>query len=285
MDRTPLIGADHLDLLVTAAIQYRQLISPTTAAFSPAGSTRATAASPREAGQLLLEENLAAARWRVSRGRDRAPLQLLEYSFRPVLTPWTAVEVIKAVHAYQHDTADSPGWSGSAAHHLTGSIERAATQHLPGYAQAPWTWRRPSVLEQPVGLHGAWAPVVPQVRWGDVDDVLTRWMHTAVVVITLEALELLPAQLAPRGGPTFVLAQSSQGQPRVGPARTRSRRGTGRASPGRRLAGPAARPRGAGGRTRAVSPQRPAEPAGGILDCSLSAPADPRSRCTTVGSR
>jgi hypothetical protein len=194
MDRTPLIGADHLDLLVTAAIQYRQLISPTTAAFSPAGSTRATAASPREAGQLLLEENL----------------QLLEYSFRPVLTPWTAVEVIKAVHAYQHDTADSPGWSGSAAHHLTGSIERAATQHLPGYAQAPWTWRRPSVLEQPVGLHGAWAPVVPQVRWGDVDDVLTRWMHTAVVVITLEALELLPAQLAPRGGPTFVLAQSSQ---------------------------------------------------------------------------
>jgi hypothetical protein len=210
MDRTPLIGADHLDLLVTAAIQYRQLISPTTAAFSPAGSTRATAASPREAGQLLLEENLAAARWRVSRGRGRAPVQLLEYSFRPVLTPWTAVEVIKAVHAYQHDTADSPGWSGSAAHHLTGSIERAATQHLPGYAQALWTWRRPSGLVQPVGLHGAWAPVVPQVRWSDVDDVLAGWVHTPVVVVTLEALELLPAQLPPREGATFVLTQSGR---------------------------------------------------------------------------
>ena len=73
MDSFQLVEADHLDLLISAATAYGQLTSATTAAFSPAHAAAVTAASPDEAGQLLLEENRAAARWRSRRGRGRLP--------------------------------------------------------------------------------------------------------------------------------------------------------------------------------------------------------------------
>lgn len=149
MDSSQLVEAHHLDLLVSAAIAYGQLTSATRAAFSPVHAAAVTAASPDEAGQLLLEENLAAARWRAGRGRGRLPAgHLLTYRHRPV-EDWKPVEVIKAVHAYSHATADSPGWAGSAAHRFTVDVAHAAAQHLPGYAEAPWWWRRPSL---------AWGP-------------------------------------------------------------------------------------------------------------------------------
>lgn len=47
------------------------------------------------------------------------------------------MEVIKAVNAYSHATADSPGWPGSAAHGLTAGVAHATAQRLAGYAEAP----------------------------------------------------------------------------------------------------------------------------------------------------
>ncbi|SDY85049.1 hypothetical protein SAMN05661080_04802 [Modestobacter sp. DSM 44400] len=135
---TLVLDTDHLDLLISAATAYGQLTSTTTAAFSPTHAAALTAATPDEAGQLLLEENLAAARWRSHRGRGRLPAgHPMTYRHRPV-SYWEPVEVIKAVHAYTHASADSPGWAGSAAHRLTADVAHAAAQRLPGYAEAPW---------------------------------------------------------------------------------------------------------------------------------------------------
>ena len=65
--RGDLATHDHLDLLVSACVRYGLLVSSTTAAFSPAVADASTVASPAVAGRLLLEENLAALRWRHGR--------------------------------------------------------------------------------------------------------------------------------------------------------------------------------------------------------------------------
>ena len=208
MDSIQLVEADHLDLLISAAIAYGQLTSATRAAFSPAHAEALTAASPDEAGHLLLEENLAAARWRAGRGRGRLPAgHLLTYRHRPVedLQP---VEVIKAVHAYSHATADSPGWAGSAAHRLTVDVAHAAAEHLPGYAHAPWWWRRPGQRGEPVGFCSTtWRPDVAGVTWSTVDEVLRRWTDASAVVVTSEVLEQLPVELPARSGPIYLLTR------------------------------------------------------------------------------
>ncbi|GAA4757367.1 hypothetical protein GCM10023328_46610 [Modestobacter marinus] len=207
MDSSQLVDADHLDLLVSAAIAYGQLTSATRAAFSPVHAAAVTAASPDEAGQLLLEENLAAARWRAGRGRGRLPAgRLLTYRHRPV-EDWEPVEVLKAVHAYSHATADSPGWAGSAAHRFTVDVAHAAAQHLPGYAEAPWRWRRPSRPGVPVGLCGTWRPDVADISWTTPTELLQRWAHADAVVLTSEVLEQLPAKLPTRSGPVYLLTR------------------------------------------------------------------------------
>jgi hypothetical protein len=207
MDSFQLVAADHLDLLISAATAYGQLTSATTAAFSPAHAAAVTAASPDEAGQLLLEENLAAARWRSRRGRGRLPAgHLVTYRHRPV-AGWEPVEVIKAVHAYSHATADSPGWAGSAAHRLTADVAHAAAQRLPGYAEAPWWWRRPAESAGSVGLRATWQPDIAGVSWIAPTELLQRWADAGAVVVTSEALDQLPAELPARLGPVYLLTR------------------------------------------------------------------------------
>lgn len=207
MDSFQLVEADHLDLLISAATAYGQLTSATTAAFSPAHAAAVTAASPDEAGQLLLEENLAAARWRSRRGRGQLPAgHLVTYRHRPVLV-WEPVEVIKAVHAYSHATAHSPGWAGSAAHRLTADVAHAAAQRLPGYAEAPWWWRRPAQPAGPVGVRGTWQPDVAGVWWATLPELLQRWADAGPVVVTSEVLDQLPAELPARLGLVYILTR------------------------------------------------------------------------------
>lgn len=207
MDSFQLVEADHIDLLISAATAYGQLTSATTAAFSRAHAEAVTAASPDEAGQLLLEENLAAARWRSQRGRGRLPAgHLVTYRHRPIQA-WEPVEVIKAVHAYSHATADSPGWAGSAAHRLTADVAHAAAQRLPGYAEASWWWRRPTQPAVPVGLRGTWRPDVAGVSWATLSELLQHWPDAGAVVLTSEVLDQLPAELPARLGPVYLLTR------------------------------------------------------------------------------
>lgn len=200
--RGDLATHDHLDLLVSACVRYGLLVSSTTAAFSPAAADASTVASPTAAGRLLLEENLAALRWRHGRGRGalHLPDDQLHYDHRPVdrLEP---VEVVKAGHAYQHLAVDSPGWSGSAARRLVDAVVHAATERLPGYAEAPWHWTRPPARPgPPVGLRGEWTPVDRGVVWVRPGELAQRWDEAALVVLTVDALDELPAGLPARPG-------------------------------------------------------------------------------------
>jgi hypothetical protein len=197
------ISSDHLDLLVTAAVRYRVLVSPTTAAFSPAVESAITPATPTEAGRLLLEQNLAAIRWKTSRTRIEDTLldEQITYEYRPVEDYFEPVEVIKAAHCYQHLTAGGPIWDGSAAQRLLSAIVHAATQWLPGYAAAAWEWTRPARRTgQPIGLCRQWVPVERGVRWVGPAELEQEWDTAALVLVTLEALDDIPVGLDPRPG-------------------------------------------------------------------------------------
>lgn len=194
-----LVTADHLDLLVTAAVKYRLLITPTAMAFTDTTVGTGTVASPTEAAALLLEEQIAALRWHAGRGCQvlEIPIDLLTHRYRPIELPGP-VQVIKACHAYQHLASASPGWSASAAHRLVEAIIRAATCRLPGYSAASWHWRRAAHADGAViGLRRAWTPLERGVTWLDPAALRRRWDGASHALITLDALPDLPEGLAP----------------------------------------------------------------------------------------
>jgi len=182
------VSADHLDLLITAAVRYGVLINPTRAKFTTAPGV---AASPTDAGKLLLEQSLAAASAFTTPAETARVLdpELMDYEHVPVVRV-NPVEVLKAAHSYQDHASRSPRWSYSTARHLILDLIRASIEHLPGYAIAPRTWSRPPVRTgAPIGLRRQWIPI----------DTAT------LVLLTLDALIDLPTGLARRDA-VYVIA-------------------------------------------------------------------------------
>jgi len=203
---TQILGSDHLDLLVTAALRWRILTSRTAAAFSQAES-HLVVATGTEAGRLVQQENLAAVRWLSDRGRgrlaDRATPE--PYAFTEVehLVP---VEVIKACHAAEAMCSSSPGWSASTARRLLVAISTAASHRVDGYSIAPWQWTRPHRRSGPAVAVGAgWRPELPGVAWIEPEELVERWTDASLVVISTEVAATLPPDLPPRAG-VFLLA-------------------------------------------------------------------------------
>lgn len=201
-----ILSADHLDLLVTAAVRWRILTSRTAAAFSQAES-HLVVATCTAAGRLVQQENLAAVRWLSDRGRgrlaDRATPE--PYTFTEVehLVP---VEVIKACHAAEVMCSSSPGWSASVARRLLVAVATAASHRLEGYSAAPWEWTRPQRRSGPaIAVGAAWRPELPGISWIDTSDLAGRWVDASLVIISTEVAEQLPPDLPRRSG-VFLLA-------------------------------------------------------------------------------
>lgn len=204
--RESVLSDDHLDLLVTAAVQWRVLGSTTAAAFASAtgpAEAQVLAITASQAGQLIRDQNREAIAWLASQGRVRLGERrdLGDYTFDPVavLNP---IEVTKAVHAAQELCRSSPSWRDSRAHSLLEAIQGAATRRLPGYAAAPWLWERPSRHRRgPVGVCvGGDHPPIDEVEWVDVDQARAVWDEAAVVLVSVPAAVLLPPDLPRRAG-------------------------------------------------------------------------------------
>ena len=211
---TPLLSDDHIDLLVTAAADWRLLASPTTAAFAQSSLERhVVVASSTDAGRMLRAENTAAVQWLSDHGRtrlvDRAPAGT--YTHHRVDTI-DAVEVIKAVHSAQLACRNSPTWAASTACRLLAALVTAATHRLPGYADAPWSWTRPQLRCGPsvgVALPQSSPPSVPGLTWVAPEQVREHWTDAPLVVIRCAASCLVPADLPSRSG-VFVLSFDGQ---------------------------------------------------------------------------
>lgn len=205
---SPLLGTDHIDLLISAATTWHVLASPTTVAFSQyeSGLVAATATA---AGAQLRAENAAALQWLSDRGRtrlvDRANPE--PYTFTEVarLVP---VEVIKAAHAAEELCAGSPTWANSPARRLLTSIARAAAHRLEGYSTAPWVWTRPARRTGvAVAAGGTWRPDLEGVRWIAPEQLREHWEQASLILITTEVADCVPADLAARPG-VFLLADT-----------------------------------------------------------------------------
>ena len=203
---TPVLTDDHLDLLVSAASAWGLITSPTRAAFTTSHLERelASATGPL-AGALLQRENLVALQWLAANGRSRLaerPPTTTTYAHRPVehLIP---VEVIKAAHRAEAACRLSPTWQQSLARRLLTGIITAATQRLPGYAEAPWMWSRPQRRRgTPIGirLDHETCPEISGLEWVGLDLDRRRWDDAQLVLVTPSAAVHLPADLPSRPG-------------------------------------------------------------------------------------
>jgi hypothetical protein len=197
------VSADALDLLVTAALRYGVLTSRTRNAFSPA-TAGVLQATPDDAGRVLLAQHLAAQRPTMAAPPSLSS-ELRCYQHVPVAHV-DPVHVLKAIHTYEAVAAAGPGWDTSAAHTLTTALLRAAVKALPGYAEAPSSWRRPPVRSgPPIGLARTWRPIRDGVTWMTARELAAHWQSAAVVLLTVDALPDLPRGLPARDG-VYVLA-------------------------------------------------------------------------------
>lgn len=211
---TPVLSDDHIDLLITAATDWRLLASPTTAAFAQSALERhVVVASSVEAVRMVRAENTASVQWLSEHGRtrlvDRAPADTYTHRRVETLDP---VEVIKAAHSAQASCKDSPTWSTSPTARLLTALVTAATHRLPGYADAPWSWTRPQLRSGRsigVALAHSTPPAVPGLTWVSPDQVREHWAEAPLVVIRCDAASSVPADLPTRSG-VFVLSLEGQ---------------------------------------------------------------------------
>lgn len=193
------IGAETLDLLVSAAHRFGQLMPLTTAAFCPPAGEGHPALTPTSAGQLLEQEQLNSLRRCFFDGRPLPQLMTngAQYRYQPVYDV-DPVQVLKACDDYEAAANGSPGWSGSQACQLIQSIRSAAIQHLPGYASAPAQSDGPAGQPIVIGLRKTWAPLDEPVQWLHAAAFAAGWTGADSVLITVEALSDVPAGLHSR---------------------------------------------------------------------------------------
>lgn len=168
--------ADHIDLLVTAALRFGVIQSPD-GVVRPAAHAKALA---QRVGSML---------WIRTGGCGG-------YVFRPVKDSFDPVEVVKACHAVE--SVCGAEWAGSMEQRVVAALVKAASLRVDGYSAAPWMWTRPTA---PIGfcLRGQSVPGLEGLEWvTDVDELREVWQSAAHVVVTSDAVPLLPAELVDR---------------------------------------------------------------------------------------
>ncbi|MHA6513399.1 hypothetical protein [Tessaracoccus sp. Z1128] len=209
MTDATLLTDDHLDLLVTAAREWRVLIPRTMAAFNEGLlQEHFVIGAANEVGNLIRQENTHALGWLAEHGRTKLVdrHQPAPYRFQPVehLDP---VEVVKAAHAATSACEPSPSWAGSPVKRLIDAVLRAAILRIDGYAEAPWLWTRPLLRSgDPIGVAlGDQHPTIPGLRWVEPQAIAAHWEAAPVVIFTVPAALEAPPALKPRAG-VFVLS-------------------------------------------------------------------------------
>lgn len=171
------LPADHVDLIMTSAIAFGVISAPPGV---PRPKQLLTAVAQRVGAGLFLRNRIV----------DPAG-----YRYRPVEGPLDVRDVLKACHAAQFAYRDTPLWVGSNEQRVVDGVAKAAAMRMPGYELSPWVWTRPK--EEAIGFAPAcaWFPDdLEGVEWiVDVDDFVHRWGKARVVLLTLAALEQMPA--------------------------------------------------------------------------------------------
>lgn len=102
------------------------------------------------AGMILLEENVASVKHRYPDddvtelpGPTELLEQLVRYQWAEAGSDQTPEGAIKAVHSYQYQSCEHPGWKTSLAKQLTDSLVESLVRTLPAYQSADtWNYTR-----------------------------------------------------------------------------------------------------------------------------------------------
>lgn len=180
-------STDHIDLLLSAAVEYQLLPDPAAAAVSRL-QPLLTAAVVTDLGRQLQQANRHALAQ-----TGNAPAETPYWFAAVPVGDIAAIEIVKAVHAMDHLCQGSPGWAFSAAHQFLRDLERAATQRIPGYAEAAWQWSRKNLRTgPPIGVARGWKPAgVEGVRWVTATQARAQWDSAHLIVVTLDTVMAL----------------------------------------------------------------------------------------------
>lgn len=193
-------STDHIDLLLSAAVEYQLLPDPAAAAVGSHLQPLLTATVVTDLGHQLQQANRNALA-QTGSAPAKAP-----YGFASVPVGAIApIEIVKAVHAMEHLCQGSPGWAFSAAYQFLRDLERAATQRVPGYADAAWQWSRENLRTgPPIGVARGWKPAgVEDVMWVTATQARAQWDSAHLIVVTLDTITAMDG-MTPR--PAIFLA-------------------------------------------------------------------------------
>lgn len=217
------LGDSHLDLILSAATQWRVLSSRGVAEASPV-EQNLVAVMANQVGQQIRAENDAAIKTLVDRGQADTT-QLGESTDRYHFTPvdhMVVVEVIKAVHAARDACRHSASWHASQARRWLDAVLIAATYRVDGYTAAPWLWTRPQLREgRSIGVANDPSDhlPLPGLHWVTPGELSEYWHNAPLVIIRADAALLVPAELPARTG-VFVLAEDDPDQQQIWTALT-----------------------------------------------------------------
>jgi hypothetical protein len=146
------VSKDHIDLLVSFGLaagmegRYHDALR-----WHHKGVTRYLNHGTTDAvGQMLVDECVRSVSYRypgdnVARGELPGPVDAYytrPYRFEPVRPLPALVVAFKAIHCYDYQSCEHPGWPTSEAHEFCVRLQSRLTSMLDGYDAAPWGYDR-----------------------------------------------------------------------------------------------------------------------------------------------
>jgi hypothetical protein len=127
-----IIHPEHINVLIWAGLHHLRggwLFG------NPTDVAELTAENATSVGRMLLEENTASVN---HLHREHHDINT-SYTYRqPSHTGWSLPELLNALHCYQLQAGEHPGWETGQGHAFCQALQQRLIHLLPGYADAPW---------------------------------------------------------------------------------------------------------------------------------------------------
>ena len=145
-----IVNDDHISLLVTAAIDGRDLEASWLNQL-PGAPDKPD--DPDSVGQALLRENARSVMHRY-RGDDLGGVEsMVAYRFRRIYYGLvTPVVVLKSCDCYDYQACEMPDYEGRWASKWVQNLRKSIIHKLPGYDAAPWGFEAPENMPQVVSI-------------------------------------------------------------------------------------------------------------------------------------
>lgn len=129
---TYLVGDEHIDMLLTAAVMYTR----GSLSWTHDNERHTLTSDTRDAvGTMLLGTNQASVNHRY---RENDPMPTYTFTVTPV--PPSAVEALKGIQCLEYQSDELPDYASTEAAAFLQALTANVIRNLPGYDVAPWEW-------------------------------------------------------------------------------------------------------------------------------------------------